>query len=125
MSGQGNVQLEKCPVEEIAARGNVWSRKCQVGEVSVGELSSREFVSRGSVGRGYVQSGKCPRIGFEHIHSILTSYKNCPNISLKQTCSIFNIMHSRGQETHPTLNKVLFQISVICMKFHLTTLMDQ
>ena len=57
MSGQGNVQLEKCPVEEIAARGNVWSRKCQVGEVSVGELSSRGCVSRGSVGRDMSSQG--------------------------------------------------------------------
>ena len=49
------MQSEKCPVGEIVARANVWSGKCQVGEVSVGELSSR-----GSVGRGNVQSGKCP-----------------------------------------------------------------
>ena len=60
MSSRGNVQSEKCPVGEIAARASVWSGKCQVGEVSVGELSSQGCVSRESVGRGNVQSGKCP-----------------------------------------------------------------
>ena len=55
MSGRGNVQSEKCPVGEIAARGIVQSGQCQVGEVSVGELSSRGCVIRGSVGRGNVQ----------------------------------------------------------------------
>ena len=54
MSGRGKVQSDKCPVGEIAAAQNIWSRKCQVGEVLVGELSSRGCVSQGSVGRGTV-----------------------------------------------------------------------
>ena len=55
MCSWGNVQSSKYPLVEMSSRGNVWSGKCQVGEVSVGELSSR-----GSVGRGNVQSGKGP-----------------------------------------------------------------
>ena len=46
MSGWGNVQLEECPVGEIIAWANVWSGKCQLGEVSVGEFSSQGCVSR-------------------------------------------------------------------------------
>ena len=49
MSGWGNVQSEKCPVEEIAARENVWLGKCQVGDVPVGEVSVGEMSSWGSV----------------------------------------------------------------------------
>ena len=52
MSGRGNVQSDKCPVGEIAAGRNIWSRKCQVGEALVGELSSWGCVSWGSVGQG-------------------------------------------------------------------------
>ena len=49
MSSRGNVQSEKCPVGEIAARTNVWSVK----------MSSWGSVSQGIGQSGMCQSGKC------------------------------------------------------------------